>query len=60
MPEQFPDASLAETLRATGLPMILTSDTEGVPCYVKLDEHGAVVRADVHEDRGEAEPDHEG
>lgn len=58
MTEQFPDTTLAETLRTTGLPVILTTDADGAPCYVKLDKSGAVVRADVAEDR--RGPNHEG
>lgn len=62
MDEQFQDLTLAATLRATQLPMILTTDADGVPCYVKLDAHGTVVHADVAADRGDPEPDsdHEG
>lgn len=61
MPEQFPDQTLAETLRITGAPVILTVNEHGVPCYVGLDETGELVLVSPENDRGdpEPEPDHE-
>lgn len=39
----YPDKTLAQTLRETGAPRILTVREDGEPVYVALDESGNLV-----------------
>jgi hypothetical protein len=41
--EGYPDTTLAETLRQTGAPRILTARRDGTAVYVALDADGKLV-----------------
>lgn len=40
---EYPDSTLADTLRAAGVPRILTTRTDGTVVYVALDDAGELV-----------------
>lgn len=42
-PNRFIDPTLAETLRETGAPRILTARADGTPVYVALDDAGELI-----------------
>lgn len=49
-PEDYTDSTLADTLRATGAPRILTTRRDGSTCYVALDDAGELVEVDPTEE----------
>lgn len=45
-PNDYTDPTLAETLRSTGAPRILTTRRDVTTCYVALDDAGDLVEVD--------------